>query len=94
MTTLLKEAFDRASQLPEDLQNQLARDLLDEIEWELKWDNAFSESQDLLEELAQKAIRDFKAGKVFKVSSDSCIELTSAIANINIPDLAHLPLIL
>jgi len=80
MTTLLKEAFDRASQLPEDLQNQLARDLLDEIEWELKWDNAFSESQDLLEELAQKAIRDFKAGKTQKKGLPTTIIETQEVS--------------
>ena len=70
MTTLLKEAFDMASQLPEDLQNQLARDLLDEIEWELKWDNTLSDSQDLLEKLAGNAIRDFEAGKTQKKGFD------------------------
>ena len=63
MTSMLKEAFEKASQLPAELQDQIARDLLEEIEWEIKWDKTFADSEDLLEKLANKAITDFKDGK-------------------------------
>jgi hypothetical protein len=34
MTKLLAQAFDKAAELPEDLQDQLARELLEEIDGE------------------------------------------------------------
>jgi hypothetical protein len=60
MTRLLAEAFDKASQLPESLQNELAENLLDEIEWESRWDETLAATQDKLEQLADKALRDYQ----------------------------------
>ncbi len=56
MTTLLEQAFEAASQLPELEQDFLARIILDEIESEKKWARLFSESQDVLARLAQEAV--------------------------------------
>ena len=63
MTSLLKKAFDRASQLPQNLQDQIAQGLLEEIEWELKWDKTLAGSEDLLEKLTTRALQEFEAGK-------------------------------
>jgi hypothetical protein len=70
MTSLLKEAFEKASRLPPDLQDQIAQHLLDEIEWEFKWDKTLASSDDLLEKLANKAIKDFEAGKTHQKGFD------------------------
>ena len=61
MTTLLQQAFEKASQLPADLQDQLAQGLLEDIAGELQWDTTLAHSEDLLEKLAQKA-QEFEAG--------------------------------
>jgi hypothetical protein len=63
MTTLLQQAFEKASQLPADLQDQLAQDLLEDIAGELQWDTTLAHSEDLLAKLAQKALQEFEAGR-------------------------------
>ena len=55
-TSLLEKAFDVASKLPALEQNILARTLLDEIESERKWDELFSESEDVLAQMAAEAL--------------------------------------
>lgn len=70
MTSLLKKAFDKASQLPPNLQDQIAQDLLEEIEWEFKWDETLAGSEDLLEKLANKALQEFEAGKTVRKGFD------------------------
>ena len=70
MTTILSRAFKKASKLPENLQELLAQQLIDDIESELKWEQAFAESQDKLGKLADKALKDFKAGSVKKMGFD------------------------
>jgi hypothetical protein len=63
MTALLQEAFDKASTLPEDVQELLAKELLEEIEWETQWDRTLADSQPLLDQLTEKAMREYKEGK-------------------------------
>ena len=63
VTELLARAFEKASRRPRDLQNQLARELLDEIAWESSWDKTLEDSQDKLDRLAEKAEREYQAGK-------------------------------
>ncbi|MGW8257904.1 MAG: hypothetical protein ACWGMZ_10500 [Thermoguttaceae bacterium] len=70
MTKLLAEAFQRASELPENLQDELACELIEEIEWEDRWDKTLAESQDKIDQLAQKAIEEFKAGKTREMGFD------------------------
>jgi len=62
MKTLLTEAFEKASRLPESMQNEIATQLIEDIENEMKWQSAFEKSQDKLDKIAQKAVADFKAG--------------------------------
>ncbi len=63
MTTLLQQAFEKALQLPAELQDQIAQDLMNDISGELQWDRTLARSEDLLEKLAEKALRDFEAGR-------------------------------
>ena len=64
MTDLLQQAFDRAAALPRDEQNAFARFLLAELDAEQRWDELLdrSESQKMLERMADEAIRAHRAG--------------------------------
>jgi len=62
MTTLLESAFKKVSALPEIEQNIYAKIIIDEIESEKRWDSAFSESEELLSQMADSALEDFKKG--------------------------------
>ena len=62
MTTLLKEAFERASALPPEEQDAVARILMAELEDEAQWADAFARSQDALAKLADETLEEFVAG--------------------------------
>ena len=63
MTKLMEEAIRRIADLPEDQQDAVAAIVLAELESEDRWDRAFAESQDLLEELAAEAVGLDEKGK-------------------------------
>ena len=65
MTDLLQQAFDRASELPQDEQNAFARFLLAELDAERRWDELLErpESQEMLERMADEAISAHRAGR-------------------------------
>ena len=58
MTKLLERAFNQASRLPEELQDQLAARLLQELADEEKWEAALADPAEELEKLADKALRE------------------------------------
>ena len=60
MTTLLETAFEKASELSDIEQNRFAKFFIEEIHSEKKWDNLFSESEDMLAQMADKALDDYK----------------------------------
>jgi hypothetical protein len=62
MTKLLQKAFEEAEKLPEQEQNAIAARLLEEIESEQRWDDAFAKSGDLLTRLAEEALAEHRAG--------------------------------
>jgi hypothetical protein len=70
MTKLLAQAFDKASELPENLQDELARELLDDLAWEARWDKALAESADVLDRMAQKALKEHRAGRTKEMGFD------------------------
>ena len=70
MTTLLETAFEKISALPEIEQNIYAKNLLEEIESEKKWDRSFSESEDLLSQMADSALKDFNNGNTKSLAQD------------------------
>lgn len=63
MTGLLQKAFARASELPEEEQDALAAVLIQEMESERRWAEAFAKSQDTAAKLADEAIAEYRAGK-------------------------------
>jgi len=63
MHKLLEIAFQEASKLPENEQNSLAKWLLEELEADRKWDTAFADSEDILEQLADEALEEHRRDK-------------------------------
>jgi hypothetical protein len=62
-TELLRSLIDKASALPEEVQERFARQWLTELEDEQLWDEQFGKSQGALEEMARKALEEHHAGK-------------------------------
>ena len=63
MTELLNQAVARIKNLPDNEQDAIATIILEELEDEMKWEQAFGNSQDLLSELAAEAMTEYRAGK-------------------------------
>ena len=63
MTTLLQEVFEKAFTLPKDHQDVLAKELLQEIGRESRWDRTFKNSQGTLDKMTEKAMREYKTGQ-------------------------------
>jgi hypothetical protein len=66
MSTLLEYAFKEAQKLPDDLQDELAQQLLNDIENELKWQATLANNDiDMggFEALAQAALAADEAGE-------------------------------
>lgn len=70
MTNLLAQAFEKASRLPDDLQDQIAYELIEELEGEALWDETLASSQDKLERMAEKAAREDREGKTKEMGFD------------------------
>jgi len=70
MTALLQEVFQKASALPEVVQDMLAKELLQEIKWEDQWDITLENSQSALEKLTVKAMREYREGKTTEMGFD------------------------
>jgi hypothetical protein len=70
MTHLLSKAFEKAAELPDNLQDQLAEELLEELEGESHWDGALANSQDKLDQMAEKAARQHREGKTKQMGFD------------------------
>jgi hypothetical protein len=70
MTKLLAQAFEKASELPENLQDELARELLDGLTWEARWGATLAQSADALDDMAEQAIKDHRAGRTKEMGFD------------------------
>lgn len=70
MTKLLEKAFEEASKLSEVEQNSLAKWILEELEADKQWDEAFAESEDILDQLANEALEAHKQGKTKPLDID------------------------
>jgi hypothetical protein len=69
MTKALARAFREASKLPETEQDALAEAIRNEVLGEDDWERSFSASPDVLEELADEAIAEHRAGRTQPVKS-------------------------
>ncbi|MEB3882478.1 hypothetical protein [Lyngbya sp. CCY1209] len=71
MTELLERAIARLKTLPETEQNAIASMILDEIEDERHWDEAFSRSPDILAKLAASAMAEYHAGETEELDPET-----------------------
>jgi hypothetical protein len=71
MTELLERAIARLQTLPESEQNAIASIILDEIEDERLWDEAFARSPDILAQLAASAMAEYHAGETQELNPDT-----------------------
>lgn len=62
LTDLLKQAFEEAEKLSAENQNVVAEQILEFIS-EIIWSDLFAKSHDMLEKMAQKAIKDYQNGR-------------------------------
>jgi hypothetical protein len=63
MTELLDKAFEEASRLPEDEQNEMAEFILSELKSEHRWAELLSDSTEILSDLAREARQEYEAGE-------------------------------
>ena len=70
MISILSEAFEKAATLPEPLQRQVALQLFEDMEADLKWDRTFSNTQLQLSKMADKALEDFNSGRGKNIGID------------------------
>ncbi len=71
MTDLLQQAFEQASGLSENEQDQIAAWLIHELRDEHRWDDAFKKSQGVLGRMASEALQEHRAGKSEPLDADS-----------------------
>jgi len=62
MTDLLEKALNEVAKLPPTEQDAVAAILLEELASEQRWAESFAKSQDLLENLAEEALAEYRAG--------------------------------
>jgi hypothetical protein len=70
MTKLLEHAMAEVAKLPIDEQDQLAQLVLDTIEDDRRWDQAFASSQDLLSRMANEALEAHRSGAARAIDED------------------------
>lgn len=63
MTRLLEKAFEAVSKLPPQEQDIIAIQVLEEMDSEKQWQSQLGSSQDVLEALADEALKEHRAGK-------------------------------
>ena len=68
MTQALAAAVASASRLPDEEQDVLASLLMAEMDSEERWNTLFSQSQGLLADLAQQALREHQTGETRSLS--------------------------
>ena len=71
MTELLEQAIIKLKNLPASQQNAMATMILEELEDEQRWDEAFERSPDKLALLAAEAMAEYRAGKTQPLDPDT-----------------------
>ncbi len=70
MTTLLARAIERLETLSAEMQDEIAEQLLEDLENELAWQKTLAKPQPKLRKLAEQAIRASDEGKTKKMGFD------------------------
>ncbi len=63
MTDLLTRAFEQLRTLSANRQDEIASRILNGLDDEAQWNDAFKQSQDALNELVHKAMAEYRAAK-------------------------------
>ena len=71
MTELLQEAIAKIQTLSDEEQDSIATIILEELEDEKKWEQAFADSQDVLAKLAAEAMMEYQAGKTQELDPET-----------------------
>jgi hypothetical protein len=71
MTTLLEQAFAEAAKLPAQEQDSLAAWLMEELRSERRWAQLFASSEDVLAQLADEALEEYRAGRTHELDPDT-----------------------
>lgn len=71
MTKALHRAFEAASSLPDEEQDELAEAILRELEMEEAFDRRLAETAPALERLAKQALDEHRAGLTVPLDPDS-----------------------
>lgn len=67
MTELLEKVIAQLATLPNEEQDAIALIILEEIADDIKWDQAFANSQDVLAKLGAQAIKEYHAGQTLEL---------------------------
>ncbi len=70
MTTLLLKAMKRIEALPREIQDEIAEQLMEDVQSELDWRKTLAKPQTKLNRLGEKALRESRAGKTKKMGFD------------------------
>jgi hypothetical protein len=70
MTKLLAQAFEKASELPDHLQDELARALLEELAGEALWDQTLEQSAETVDRMAEQALKEYRTGRTKEMGFD------------------------
>lgn len=62
MTKELERVFREAAKLPESEQNALAEAIRSELTGDKSWDQAIAASRDVLDQLADEAVKEHRSG--------------------------------
>lgn len=71
MTELLEQAIARLKTLPASEQDAIAAMILEELEDEIRWDETFKRSKDVLTFLATEAMVEYRAGKTQELDPET-----------------------
>ncbi|MGL4623200.1 hypothetical protein [Chroococcidiopsis sp.] len=71
MTELLEQAIARLKTLPANEQDAIAIRILEELEDNLLWEEAFARSPDALAKLAATAMAEYRAGKTQELDPET-----------------------
>ena len=71
MTELLERAIAKIKGLPATEQDAIAAMILEELEDELQWNDAFAHSQDALAKLASVAMQEYRSGKTQELDPET-----------------------
>lgn len=69
MTDLLTRAFEQLRTLSANRQDEIASRILDRLDDEAQWNDAFLQSQDALNDLLQQAMAEYRAAKNRELSA-------------------------